>query len=465
MPQHLDLIFTLTGALAAAVVFGLATQRLRLSPIVGYLIAGIAVGPFTPGFVAHAEIAEQLAEVGVILLMFGVGLHFRVDELLAVRAIALPGALLQIGATTAAGALVARSVRLERSARGSSSGSPSRSPARSSCCASSADRGALRTRPGHVAVGWLLVEDMFTVLVLVVLPVAAGERVRPGGPARPPRLGGRRRPEESSALVGFTLGRRQARHSRRSSRYVAKTRSRELFTLTVLAIALGIAVGSAQLFGASMALGAFLAGLVIGQSEFSSRAATDALPMRDAFAVLFFVSIGHAPRSLASHPANAKLIAAALALILVVKPLTTLAVALLLGSGVETAVTVAVALSQIGEFSFILAGLGRRLGLLPEQATQALVASSIVSITLRPLLFRLVPRAVRRLHRLAGAAAGVHDARNNRRREHQHDRQQRHDVGNLHVRRREHLRAGEDEDPAQAVAEVLEPRERSASTR
>jgi CPA2 family monovalent cation:H+ antiporter-2 len=399
MPQHPDLIFTLTGALTAAVVFGLATQRLRLSPIVGYLIAGIAVGPFTPGFVAHAEIAQQLAEVGVILLMFGVGLHFQVEELLAVRAIALPGALLQIAATTAAGALVARWFGWSFGA-GVVFGLAIAVASTVVLLRVLTDQDALRTRPGHVAVGWLLVEDIFTVLVLVVLPIVAG-----GAPSRGPtslRLSAGGSVLKIAALVGFTwvVGRRVIPAV---LAYVARTRSRELFTLTVLAIALGIAVGSAELFGASMALGAFLAGLVIGQSQFSSRAATEALPMRDAFAVLFFVSMGMLldPWRV---PANAKLIAAALALILVVKPLTTLAVALLLGAGLETAVTVAVALSQIGEFSFILAALGRRLGLLPEEATQALVAASIVSITLSPVLFRGVPQAVRQLRRLGGGA-------------------------------------------------------------
>jgi monovalent cation:H+ antiporter-2, CPA2 family len=402
MAQHLELIFTLTGGLAAAVVFGLATQRLRLSPIVGYLIAGIAVGPFTPGFVAHAEIAEQLAEVGVILLMFGVGLHFRVDELLAVRAIALPGALLQIAATTAAGALVGRWLGWSVAA-GLVFGLAVAVASTVVLLRVLIDHDALRTRPGHVAVGWLLVEDMFTVLVLVLLPITAAG-VPAGGPAKFfLSVGGSLL--KIAALVGFTwfVGKRTVP---RVLAYVARTGSRELFTLTVLVLALGIAVGSAQLFGASMALGAFLAGLVIGQSEFSSRAAEEALPMRDAFAVLFFVSMGMLLDPGQILP-NAKLIAATLALILVVKPLTTLVVALALRSGIETAVTVAVALAQIGEFSFILAGLGRRLGVLPEQATQTLVAASILSITCNPLLFRQVPAVVRRLRRPGHAAVAA----------------------------------------------------------
>jgi K+:H+ antiporter len=402
MPQHLDLIFTLTGAFAAAVVFGLVTQRLRLSPIVGYLIAGIAVGPFTPGFVAHAEMAEQLAEVGVILLMFGVGLHFRVSDLLAVRAIAVPGALLQIAVTTAAGAIVARRLGWSLAA-GIVFGLALAVASTVVLIRVLTDSDALRTRAGHVAVGWLLVEDMFTVLVVVLLPIVAGRAPAEGRGSL--LASASASVSKIAVLVGLTwfVGRRVIP---RVLAYVAKTRSRELFTLTVLTIALGIAVGSAQLFGASMALGAFLAGLVIGQSEFSSRAAEDALPMRDAFAVLFFVSMGMLldPSQLL---ANAKLIAAAVALILVVKPLATLGVALLLRAGTETAVTVAVSLSQIGEFSFILAGLGRRLGLLPQEATQTLVAASIVSITLCPLLFRWVPLAVRRFPRPGAVASGA----------------------------------------------------------
>jgi CPA2 family monovalent cation:H+ antiporter-2 len=401
MPQHLDLIFTLTGAFAAAVVFGLATQRLRMSPIVGYLIAGIAVGPFTPGFVAHAEIAGQLAEVGVILLMFGVGLHFHIDALLSVRAIALPGALLQIAATTAAAAAVALGFGWSLGS-GVVFGLAIAVASTVVMMRVLEDHDAMQTRPGHVAVGWLLVEDMFTVLVLVLLPIASG-----GDQSRGPAaiaLSAAISIVKVAALVAFTwfVGKRAIP---RVLTYVEKTRSRELFTLTVLTIALGIAVGSAELFGASMALGAFLAGLVIGQSEFSSRAASEAVPMRDAFAVLFFVSMGMLLDPAQILP-NAKLIAAALALIVVVKPLVTYAVARLLRSGVETALTVSMALAQIGEFSFILAGLGRRLGLLPEQATQTLVAASIVSITLNPLLFRAVPRWVR-LHLPGPAGSGA----------------------------------------------------------
>jgi CPA2 family monovalent cation:H+ antiporter-2 len=402
MAEHLELIFTLTGGLGAAVLFGLATHRLRLSPIVGYLIAGIAVGPFTPGFVAHAEIAGQLAEVGVILLMFGVGLRFRLEELLAVRALALPGALLQIAATTAASALVARWFGWSVSA-GIVFGLAVAVASTVVLMRVLMDHDALQTHAGHVAVGWLLVEDMFTILVLVLLPIVAGG-VAAGGPARVLLSLGISL-LKIAALVGLTwfLGNRAIP---RVLRYVAKTGSRELFTLTILVLALGIAVGSAELFGASMALGAFLAGLVIGQSEFGSRAAEDALPMRDAFAVLFFVSMGMLLDPAQILP-NAKLIAATAALVLLVKPLVTIALAIPLRAGLETAATVAAALAQIGEFSFILAALGRRLGVLPPEATQTLVAVSILSITCSPLLFRRVPAVLRRFPRSGRFAAGA----------------------------------------------------------
>lgn len=384
MPHNLDLIFTLTGGFTAALILGYLTQRIRLSPLVGYLLAGIIVGPFSPGFVAHAALAEQLAELGVILLMFGVGLHFHVKDLLAVRRIAVPGALVQIAVATALGVLITRLVGWSLSA-GVVFGLAIAVASTVVLLRVLADYDVLHTSAGHVAVGWLLVEDVFTVLVLVLLPIVTG-----------PSTGGALSIVTSvgvailkvAALVVFTLvvGRRTLPYLLGQ---VAKTRSRELFTLTVLVLALGIAVGSATLFGASMALGAFLAGMVVGQSEFSSRAASEALPMRDAFAVLFFVAMGMLldPAQLA---ANAGLTALTLAVILVGKPLAAVAVVLALRYPVKTAVSVALALAQIGEFSFILVALARRLDLLPERATQALIAAGILSITLNPLLFRLV---------------------------------------------------------------------------
>ena len=391
MPHDLDLILTLTGGLAAALVFGFISQRLRLSPIVGYLLAGVAVGPFTPGFVAHGGIAEQFAEVGVILLMFGVGLHFHVRELLAVRRIAIPGAVVQSALATALGVGVTMAFGWEL-AHGIVFGLAISVASTVVLLRVLADNDALHTPAGHIAVGWLIVEDLFTVLVLVLLPILAGQ--------------GARAPSEIAiavaiaalkvvALVVFTLLIGQRVIPAILER-VSRERSRELFTLTVLVLALGLAVGAAKLFGASMALGAFLAGMVVGQSEFSTRAASEALPMRDAFAVLFFVSMGMLidPSELAS---NAGIILGTLAVILVGKPVAAIAVVLVLRHPARTAATVAMALAQIGEFSFIVAAVAREHGLLPAQATQVLVASAIVSITLNPLLFRLAQPLARLL--------------------------------------------------------------------
>ena len=390
MPHNLDLIFTLTGGLTAALVFGFFTQKLRLSPIVGYLIAGVVVGPFTPGFVAHGGLAEQLAELGVILLMFGVGLQFHLKELLAVRRVALPGAIAQIAVATGLGVLVARSAGWSLGA-GVVFGLAVSVASTVVLLRVLSDHDALHTPSGHVAVGWLVVEDVFTVLVLVMLPIVTDERADGGSLDVLLSVGAAAL--KIAALVAFALliG---PRALPALLGYVAKTRSRELFTLTVLVLALGIAVGSAKLFGASMALGAFLAGMVVGQSEFSSRAASEALPMRDAFAVLFFVSVGMLfdPMQLV---ANLGLTAGTLAVILVGKPLAALLVVLILRYPAKTAVAVAVALAQIGEFSFIVGTLGRQLGVLPDRAMQALVAASIASITLNPLLFRLVEPAAR----------------------------------------------------------------------
>ncbi|MFT3775685.1 MAG: cation:proton antiporter [Minicystis sp.] len=391
VPHELDIIFTLTGGLAAALGLGFITQRLRLSPIVGYLLAGIAVGPFTPGFVAHGAIAQQFAELGVILLLFGVGLHFHLGELLAVRSVAIPGALVQSAVATGLGMIVTHAAGWSLSA-GAVFGLAISVASTVVLLRVLADYDALHTPAGHVAVGWLIVEDLFTVLLLVLLPILAGQGA--GSPGRVAISVGLAI-VKVVALVVFTLvvGRRliPALLAR-----VAKTQSRELFTLTVLVITLGIAVCAAKLFGASMALGAFLAGMVVGQSDFSTRAASEALPMRDAFAVLFFVSMGMLfdPSQLA---ANLGLILATLAVVLVGKPAAALAVVLVLGRPLKTALTVAFALAQIGEFSFILAAVGRQLGVLPEQAAQVLVVTSIVSITLNPLLFKLIDPLVRRL--------------------------------------------------------------------
>ncbi|MGA2478625.1 MAG: cation:proton antiporter [Spirochaetia bacterium] len=392
----MDLILTVSVSLAAALVLGYATQRLGLSPIVGYLLAGIVVGPNTPGFIANHEIAQELAEIGVVLLMFGVGLHFDLKELLAVRGIALPGAIGQSVVATALGTAAVLTL-----GGGGWAGAVVYGLALS--VASTvvltrvlADHDELHTPAGHVAVGWTIVEDLLTVLILVLLP-----SLFPAGAAASPAGAGSAGGAAAGGLVlslglsllklallflfVFLVGGRVIPWLLRR---VAATRSRELFTLTILVVALGIAFGSSKLFGVSMALGAFLAGMIVGRSDFSLRAATEALPMRDAFAVLFFVSVGMLfdPRAVLEAP---WLAAATLVVIVVGKPLASLLLMLVLGQPARTALSVALALGQIGEFSFILAAMGTTLGILPQSATSALVAASIVSIAVSPLLHRL----------------------------------------------------------------------------
>lgn len=383
--HDITLILTLTTALTVALLLGFATQALRLSPIVGYLLAGIAVGPFTPGFEADHGIAEQLAEVGVILLMFGVGLQFHLRELVAVKGIAVPGALVQSAVATILGAGVGRLAGWEWPTALVFGGAMS--------VASTVvlvrvlgDNHALHTRTGHVAVGWLVVEDLLTVVALVLLPMLLGPKAGAGAAGVATALGGAAlKIVLLVALLVVVGGRIIPRFLER----VAATRSRELFTLSVLVIALGIAVGSAKIFGVSMALGAFLAGMIVGRSEFSLRAASEALPMRDAFAVLFFVSVGMIfdPHTLIEAPG---LVAATLAVVVVAKPLAALAISLGLGYPLRVALPVSVALAQIGEFSFMLAAVARDLGAMPDQAVDALVAAAIASITLNPILYRAV---------------------------------------------------------------------------
>jgi CPA2 family monovalent cation:H+ antiporter-2 len=373
------LLATLAGGLTAALVLGFLTERLRLSPIVGYLLAGLLVGPHTPGFVADSDLAGQLAEVGVILLMFGVGLQFHLNELLAVRRVAIPGAVAQSAIATGLGAVAARAFGWDWTA--------AIVFGLSLAVASTvvlvrvlSDNRHLHTPTGHVAVGWLVVEDVFTVIVLVVLPVAGGESLQSVWTSVAVTLA------KVAGLVAFTflVGTRVIPWLLDR---VAGTRSRELFTLTVLVIALGIAVGSAAIFDVSMALGAFLAGMVVGRSDYSLRAATEALPMRDAFAVLFFVSVGMLldPRAVLQMPV---FVASALAIVLVGKPLAAIVVVRLLRYPIRVALAVGVALAQIGEFSFILASLAQQLGMLPAAAMNIIVATSIVSIILNPVLYR-----------------------------------------------------------------------------
>ncbi|MDZ4724234.1 MAG: cation:proton antiporter [candidate division Zixibacteria bacterium] len=379
-----DLILMLAIGFSAALIFGYITQRLGLSPILGYLLAGIVVGPFTPGFVAHAELAGQLAEFGVILLMFGVGLHFHLKDLIAVRKIAIPGAVGQIVTATVLGALVA-------TFWGWSLGSGIILGVAISVASTVVltrvlmDNNVLDSPQGHIAVGWLIVEDIFTVLVLVLLPAfASSVNAENGGSNIFLALGSAVLKLVVLSAIVLVAGKRAIPWLLTQ---VARTRSRELFTLTVLALALAIASGSAIIFGASFALGAFLAGMVVGQSKAGLQAAADALPMRDAFAVLFFISVGMLfdPSFLIANPG---LIVAVLAIILIAKPFIALVLVILLGYSVRTAITVALALSQIGEFSFILSSTALNLGLFSQDGQNALIAAALITISVNPLLFR-----------------------------------------------------------------------------
>jgi len=384
MPHELPLVTTIAAALASAWVLGVLARRVGLSPIVGYLLAGVAIGPHTPGFVGDVSLAAQLAEIGVVLLMFGVGLHFHIRDLRAVRGIAVPGALLQSGVSTLLGLSI-----------GVAFGWPPASGlvlGMALAVASTVvlmrvleDRQLLTTPHGHAAVGWLLVEDVLTVAILVVIPaLAAGDGPAGTSPGLWPALGVAM--VKLLALVGLVAF-AGSRVVPRMLELAARLRSRELFTLTVLAIAVVVATGSALLFGASMALGAFLAGMVVGQSPVSHQAAADALPLRDAFAVLFFVSVGMLfdPAFLLREPV---LVLATLAVVLVGKPLVALAVVAALGHPVRTALVAAFGLAQVGEFSFILGALAREHGLLPAAGYNVIVACAIVSISINPFLFR-----------------------------------------------------------------------------
>ena len=381
--QDIGLILTLAGGLGAALVFGYLAHRFGLPPIVGYLIAGVVIGPNTPGFVADPEIAEQLAEIGVILLMFGVGLQFHAEELLAVKRVAVPGAAAGISVATLLGATaawvfgwgwtsalvfgltlsVASTVVLVRVL---------------------SDTNELHASSGHIAIGWLVVEDLLTIVMLVLLPTLVGTTVTVAGVLGNVAL----TLAKVSLLVAFIVV-AGMRAIPKLLDLVAATRSRELFTLTVLVLALGIAVGSSVIFGVSMALGAFVAGMAVGRSDYNLRAGTDALPMRDAFAVLFFVSIGMLldPLELLSAP---WLTLAALGIVVVAKPFVVAVVVALMRYPVHTVLTVPAALAQIGEFSFILAALARDLGVMPEIGLHVVVAVSIGSIVINPVAAKAI---------------------------------------------------------------------------
>ena len=388
-----DLILMLAAGLGAALILGYFTQRLGLSPIVGYLVAGVLVGPNTPGFAANVAIAEQLAEIGVILIMFGVGLQFHLEELLAVRRIAVPGALVGMTSATALGAAAARMFGWTWPAA-IVFGLTLSVASTVVLVRVLSDARKLHTPIGHIALGWLVMEDLLTVVALVLLPTFAVGQLSAASVSVDlaialAKVGG-------LAIFAAVVGQRliPALLDR-----IAATRSRELFTLAILVIALGIAVGAATLFGVSMALGAFVAGMVVNRSDYSLRAANDALPMRDAFAVLFFVSVGMLldPSALLEEP---WLFAASLAVVVVGKPLVVALLLAVFRYPLRTVLSVPSALAQIGEFSFILAAVGRSLGLLPESATDVIIAVSITSIVVNPLASRLIEPAERFIMRL-----------------------------------------------------------------
>jgi len=382
-----DLIATIAIGLSLAFLGGLLAVRLRLPPIVGYLAAGVAVGPFTPGFVADAEITPQLAEIGVILLMFGVGLHFSPGDLLAVRGIALPGAVGQIAAATVVG--IGLGVAWGWGVGGGLVLGLALSVASTVVLLRALDaRDEVQTPHGRVVVGWLLVEDLAMVVVLVLLPVVAGPL---GGTTEATDAGG------MVASLALTLGKVAlfaalmlvvgARVIPVLFRRVAEIGSRELFVIGLLAASLGIAYGAAVLFGVSFALGAFVAGLVVGQSQPGHTAGEQLAPLEDAFAALFFVSVGMLidPAIFLNEPLR---VVAVVAVVVVVKPAVALGLVLALRGDRQTASTAAASLGQIGEFSFILAGAGLSLGLLPQAGQDLVLAAALVSIVLNPLLFR-----------------------------------------------------------------------------
>jgi CPA2 family monovalent cation:H+ antiporter-2 len=407
MPHHTSLIATIVAGIGLAFVCGAIAQRLRMSPLVGYLVAGVLIGPFTPGYVADQALAPQLAELGVILLMFGVGLHFSLTDLMSVRAIAVPGALGQIAFVTALGAGLAHLLGWSLGA-GLVFGLALSVASTVVVLRALQEKRLIETERGRIAVGWLIVEDLAMVLALVLLPAFAGVL---GGNA-PPDAG------EGAALsalvgvdslwgiLGLTLAKVAAfvvlmlvvgrRVIPWVLHWVAHTGSRELFRLAVLAIALGVAYGSAELFGVSFALGAFFAGMILAESELSHRAAQETLPLRDAFAVLFFVSVGMLfdPSIVVREPGP---LAATVLIVVLGNALAAFTIVTAFRYPLLTALTSAASLSQIGEFSFILAGLGVGLNLLPETGRDLILAGAILSILVNPLLFFALDRARHRL--------------------------------------------------------------------
>jgi len=385
MEHNISLITTIAAGLGLALIFGFIAEKIRLPALVGYLLAGIMLSPATPGFVADIEIASQLSEIGVMLLMFGVGLHFSIDDLLSVKRIALPGAIVQMTLATVLGMAVAHWW-------GWSLGEGLIFGLALSCASTVVllkaleSRGILESMNGKIAVGWLVVEDLVTVLVLVLMPPLAG------------MLGGQDQVSNTPLwqTIGYTLLQVTAFIAlmlvagRRIMPWllwhIAKTGSRELFTLSVIVAAIGIAYGATALFNVSFALGAFFAGMVMRESEFSHRAAEESLPFRDAFAVLFFVAVGmlFEPSVLVEEPLH---VVAVVGIIIIGKSIAAMALVLAFRYPLNTALTVAASLAQIGEFSFILAGLGLTLGILPSEGLSLVLAGALISIALNPLVF------------------------------------------------------------------------------
>ncbi|RUM07148.1 YbaL family putative K(+) efflux transporter [Rhizobium chutanense] len=403
MPHDTPLISTIVGGLVLAFIFGAFAHRLRMPPLVGYLIAGVLVGPHTPGYVADQSLAPELAEIGVILLMFGVGLHFSLKDLLSVRGIAVPGAIAQIAFATLLGWGL-----------GAFMGWPTGGSLVFGLALSVAstvvllkalqERRLVETERGRIAVGWLIVEDLAMVLALVLIPAAASIGGEGHAPVEPLSAGLNRLfglDLGIGGMIAMTLvkvalfvalmlvfGRKLIPWTMHR---IAHTGSRELFRLGVLAIALGVAFGAAKLFGVSLALGAFFAGMVLAESELSHRAAQESLPLRDAFAVLFFVSVGMLfdPNILIDKPLP---ILATIFIIVIGKSVAALLIVLAFKKPLGTALTISASLGQIGEFSFILAALGVELGLLPGEGRDLILAGAIISIILNPLLFFLCDR-------------------------------------------------------------------------
>lgn len=387
MPHATPLIATIVGSLALAFIFGAIAQRLRVSPLVGYLLAGVVVGPFTPGYVADQGLALELSEIGVILLMFGVGLHFSLKDLLSVKAIAIPGAVLQIAFATLLGWTLAWTLGWPM-AGGIVFGLALSVASTVVLLRALQERHAVETERGRIAVGWLIVEDLVMVMVLVLLPPFATILTGGEGEIVMPIL---ITLAKVMAFIFFMLvvGRRIIPWL---LHYIAHTGSRELFRLAVLAIALGVAFGSAMLFGVSFALGAFFAGMVLAESELSHRAAEESLPLRDAFAVLFFVSVGMLfdPRILITSPL---LVAATCGIIIFGKSIAAFLIVKAFRRSNGTAFVISASLAQIGEFSFILAALGVDLNLLPSEGRSLILAGAILSILANPLLFAAIDRA------------------------------------------------------------------------